>query len=99
MANMLKVTAKWAGFPGAPGYSNFYFGDFSGANQLGQAESQLAVNRVNGFFGAIMDRFPPSVNVTVQPEIQLINAADGKLQNAYNVPVPTAIPGTNATTM
>lgn len=99
MANMLKVTAKWAGFPGAPGYSNFYFGDFSGSNTLGQAESQGAVNRVNAFFGAIADRLPPSVNVTVQAEVQLINAADGKLVSAFNVPVPTAIPGTSATPM
>lgn len=99
MANMLKVTAKWAGFPGAPGYSNFYFGDFSGGNTLGQAEAQGAVNRVNGFFGAIADRLPPSVNVTVQPEIQLHDAATGELLNAFNVPVPTAIPGTSATPM
>lgn len=98
MVQMLKVTAKWAGFPGAPGYSNFYFRDFSVSETPTQAEAQGAVNRVNGFFGAIADRLPPSVNVTVQSEIQVIEATNGDLVTAYNVPVPTAIPGTAAET-
>lgn len=97
MAGMVKVTAKWAGFSGAPGYSNFYFRDFSATGEPLESDAQSAVNRVNTFFGAIADRLPPNVNVTVQPEIQVIESTNGQLVNVWTVPTPTAIPGTSAT--
>lgn len=94
MAGMVKVTAKWQGFNGAPGYSNFFFRDFTESGEPVQADADGAVSRVNAFFGAIADRLPPNVNVTVQPEIQVIESTNGELKTAFTVATPTAIPGT-----
>lgn len=94
---MLKVTAKWAGFSGAPGYSNFFFRDFTETGEPVASDAPAAVARVNQFFGAIADRLPPNVNVTVQPECQVIESTTGVLKDVFTVPTPTAIPGTSTT--
>lgn len=98
MTGMLRVTAKWAGFSGAPGYSNFFFRDFAAGNEPTQAQAQGGVNRVNTFLGAIQTLLPPNVNITVQPIVDVIEETTGQLTTSFSVPTPTAVPGTSTVT-
>jgi len=98
MTGMLKVKVRWAGFTGSPGWSNFYYRDFALNNEPTQAQAEAAVTRTNTFIGAIADRLPPNVNLTVQAEVDVIEEADGQLITSFTVPTPTAIPGTATVT-
>lgn len=50
---MTRVTAVWSGFPGAPGYTNFFF---EGPTAPGAAFD--VVGRVGAFFEAIDELLP-----------------------------------------
>lgn len=70
-----RVIARWSGFPGAPGYTNFFFtGD--GAGGAAQ-ESRL---RAIGFFEALRSRIPADVEVLVEPEVAVIDELTGMTQ-------------------
>jgi hypothetical protein len=98
MTGMLRVTAKWQGFSGAPGYSNFFFRDFTANNEPTQAQAQGGVDRVNTFLGAIQSLLPPNVNITVQPTVDVIEETNGQLTTSFTVPTPSAVPGTSTVT-
>lgn len=95
MASIVKVKARWAGFIGSPGWSNFYFRDFSAGEPV-TSDAQGAVDKTNVFFGAIKALFPTVVNFTVQPDVEVIEETTGELKNILMVPAPTAIVGTAA---
>lgn len=71
------MTARWTGFTGAPGYSNFYFGSgFLDGGLLGD-EAQALADRVGDAFNALSDIIPPQVDIRVEPEVPLIDSATG----------------------
>lgn len=90
---MLKVTAVWQGFAGAPGFSNFYFD----APSEGGAAANSAANKVDAFFQAIKGRLPPSVNVTVQTAVGQVDEQTGVLSQEFEGNVFLPVVGTNPT--
>jgi hypothetical protein len=70
---MLRVTALWTGFPGAPGFTNLYFG---GSGDTG-IDAFDAANRVRSFFSGMTLCFPVSVNIQVQAQVAVVDAASG----------------------
>nr|CRY96698.1 hypothetical protein [uncultured prokaryote] len=69
-----KVTAVWSGFPGAPGYTNFFFNAF-GAGDL----VDLEVARVEAFMTAVAAWIPSTAKITVQPEVSFHEESTGEL--------------------
>lgn len=69
-----RVTAVWTGFPGAPGYSNFFFSAFGGGDLV-----DLEVERVRSFFTNLGSAVPSSVTVQVQQEAAILDDDDGSL--------------------
>ena len=94
MANMLKVTARWDGFVGAPGYSNFYFVD-SNPSASFDAGAAAAATSVEAFFTAVKHLFPPALNVTVQSDVPVVNDATGEIVDFTSAGTRTAIQGTH----
>lgn len=82
---MYKVIAQWSGFPGAPGFSNFYFGA-TGTPTGGNAEN--AMSRVAGFFDALTLLFPVDVHINIQPDPQTIDPATGAVTGAIATGTP-----------
>nr|CRY95231.1 hypothetical protein [uncultured prokaryote] len=71
-----RVTAQWSGFPGAPGYSNFFF------EVAGSLDEQLgAPQRVRTAFSSILQQLPAGVRVQVSPTVEYIDEATGQLQD------------------
>lgn len=71
---MLHVTVNWTGFSGAPGFTNFYFGntsDVTGANS--------AVTTSQAFLDAIHFYLPVGVNVQASTEVEVVDPANGDL--------------------
>jgi hypothetical protein len=94
---ILKITAAWSGFTGAPGYSNFYFKDFSveGGNPV-EADADAAGDRVETFFGAVAGLLPAAVKVTVSTEAAVIDEANGDILNFFSTGTRAAVSGTAA---
>lgn len=69
-----RITLRWSGFQGGPGYSNFHFtadaagGDFTGAEGL-----------VYGFINPINQFIPVDVDYQVEPEVPLFDEGTGEL--------------------
>ena len=91
-----RVTARWDGFPGAPGYTSFYFEDLTaveGAN--------LARTRVRAFFSDVGGYLAPNMTITVDPSVEGIDEATGQITQFLEdptevVPVKTSSTGTYA---
>lgn len=78
-----RVSVRWAGFPGAPGYSNFHF-QGSGTAADVQAEADL----VDAFMDAARALMPSSVTVEVQSTIEILDDATGELTGYVTLEEP-----------
>lgn len=78
MASILKVTAKWDGFVGAPGYSNFYWKEEDPGASF-DAGAVACGDAVQKFFNDIKLYFPPHVKWRVQTDVPVINDATGEM--------------------
>lgn len=85
MTAMLKVKARWHGFTGSPGYSNFFFREWSDGNYVPtQAEAAGCTGKVWNFFDAIKLAFPPVVNIQVESDVEVVNDTDNQLITVLN---------------
>lgn len=69
-----KIQATWSGFPGAPGYSSFYFSDQAGGSTA--AEARLAVHT---FFDTMKIALSGSTLINVSPTVELYDETTGAL--------------------
>lgn len=77
-----KVTAAWTGFNGAPGYSNFYWGDPSEFEGNVPISASDAANEISFFLEGIKSLLPNNVRVTIQSDVPVLEPETGKLQMA-----------------
>lgn len=89
--DMYRVTARWTGFSGAPGYSNFYFSSgFLDGGVLGE-EAELLAERVRVSFTQIGGLLPAGSSVTVMPEIPVIDSDTGVAQDFISIDQPEPV--------
>lgn len=96
--DMFRVTANWQGFPGAPGYSNFYFSSGLIDGGLFGDEAQLLANRVRNAFNEIVTMLPNNVSISIDPEVPMIDSDTGMAQsyNTIEPPEPVVATGDRA---
>lgn len=85
---MYKTTSEWGGFPGAPGYTNFYF---QGTGDGGSAAAVLTETRA--FWDALKYMLPGAVTIQVHPEVELIDPATGMMESVQNGTQPAVVQG------
>lgn len=78
MATMIRIKARWSGFTGGPGYSVFYFRDFSATEPVA-ADATAAMARVRTFFDDIKINLPSTVNIQVESDVEVIEETTGAL--------------------
>lgn len=89
--NILRITARWTGFPGAPGYSNFHFSSNAGFWDGGligdeaQAAADSAASRVKDAFSEIAASLPDPFRIEIEGEAELIDSDTGEILNAIEV--------------
>lgn len=98
MTEMLRITTRWTGFTGAPGFTVMHFRDFGGTPPV-LSDAQAAVDKVYAFFNAIKAYFPAQVTVQVLGEAEIIEDTNGQLQDILVATTPAAIVGTAGTTV
>ena len=89
MTQLRKVKVAWTGFPGAPGYSNFYcisddVPSFSGA--------------LRTFFASLSAGFPTDVSIQVPNSGDMIDVATGALVGDWTEPANAIVTGTSGST-
>lgn len=93
MVQVARVTSRWTGFTGAPGFTVLHFRDFGGTD-ITVPDAQAAVDRVYTFFNAIKSLLPAQVTVQVQGEVEAIDEPTGALQDVLVATAPAAVVGT-----
>ncbi len=73
---MIKVIARWSGWSGAPGVSNFYFGDAAPPTAAQVTDCQA---RVKTFFSAFTLCLPTGISINIDQDSQLIASATGEI--------------------
>lgn len=92
--DILRITARWSGFLGAPGYSNFHFSNDAGfwdGGVLGdpnQVAVDAAVERTRRAFAQLDDQLPSGVSITFGSEAEVLDSDSGEILGA--VPVDSA---------
>lgn len=82
-----RVTVTWSGFPGAPGYTNFFFtGDGSGG------AAAASRSRVVGFFNEANVLLPIDVSFVIEGEVAVIDELTGSVTD-YIAVVSDPAPG------
>lgn len=84
MVNILRVTAKWTGFSGAPGYTNFHFRDFDTGTNPDPAQASSAITKVATFFEALATVVPAAVKIDINRDVEVYDDATGVLQDIIN---------------
>lgn len=80
MTIMAKVTARWSGFSGAPGYSNFFWYRPTDDTWTPQDFSD-ATGAVHALFTMSKSLLPPTVKIDVLGDVELIQDTDGQLMD------------------
>lgn len=97
MPAILRVKARWSGFNGGPGYSVLHFRDFGtgdgGGSDPAAADAAAAVARCATFFGSVAQICPPVVTITIEPDVDLIDSANGQLIESFSVTAPAGAVG------
>jgi hypothetical protein len=90
---MVRVTTRWDGFPGSPGYTNFYAdGETPSPTDVAEA---LTVD-IKAYWLATNGYLPADVTVTVLPIFQVMDPATGNITDEGTVATPaTPVTGTS----
>lgn len=90
---ILRITAEWNGFRGAPGYSNFYF-----QGQSADEENPLAhATAVRTFFSSIASRLPGQVSISINPTAENIDETNGNIIGQVDFEAPEVVNGSGTT--
>lgn len=85
---IVRVTSRWTGFQGAPGYSNFYFQ----GNTVGESSLDFR-QRVTNFWNELIPVLPSDVAVQNETEAPVFDEATGALLG-YSTPGTQGTPTT-----
>jgi hypothetical protein len=97
MPEILRTKLTWTGFAGAPGYTNFYFSEFVEAGYT-QAMADGAVAKAHDFSLNIAALCPPTVTITTDPTVEIIQADTGDLVGFFSTVPGAAAVGARAGT-
>lgn len=90
--DIMRVTARWSGFVGSPGYSNFHFA--AGGGFI--SDAQQVADRVQSAITELATRLPSGVTVTVQPEVPVIDSDTGLTTDFQTIDPDPGVVGTSS---
>ena len=84
MGQILRVRARWTGFTGAPGFSNFYFGKDDREADITVADAIAATDRVNQFIVDIKAQLPNVVQLQVDADCEVLDEVNSSLVDVFD---------------
>lgn len=103
--DILRITALWSGFPGAPGYSVFHFTTDGGfwdggvAGDPAQGAAQGAAERVSTAFSNLVGFLPNGADIQIEPEAVVLNSDTGEAVGFIDVDAPPTEPSASSNDM
>lgn len=100
--DMVRITARWSGFTGSPGYSNFFFttdGGFWDGGLIGDGAQQAANSarsKVREAFFQITNLLPEGVAIDIDSEALIIDSDTGETLGFAEVDGPGIMDGTSS---
>lgn len=94
--DILRITLRWTGFTGAPGYSVFHFGTDGGFWDGGiigdglQQAADAAADRVASAASAAGGAIPSVVSLAVESEAEVLNSDTGEILGVVEVDAEVA---------
>lgn len=85
--SIYRVTVRWTGFQGAPGYSNFHF-----TEEVTTPGATEARARVSAFFNEIASLLPTDVSYLSEGEVAVIDEQTGMIED-YVTAIDDPVPG------
>lgn len=95
MAEMLRVTTRWSGFVGSPGFTNLYFRDFA-AGPIDQTIADGVAAKVNNWNISVAAVLPVTATITTSPTFEVVESTNGQLQRLMTVATIAPRTGTGA---
>lgn len=94
--DIFRLTARWTGFSGAPGFSNFYFaaGTLDGGI-LGDVAQDAGDNLITAFAG-LQSVLPTGVSISIESEVAVLNSETGEVLDYEQINVTGRSDGTAA---
>jgi hypothetical protein len=96
MPEILHTKITWTGFPGAPGYTNFYFQNGSASDYV-QADANNAMAMTHDFTLNVAALAPTGLKLTCEPAVEIVQSDTGDLVGFFNT-VPGAVASGSRTT-
>lgn len=90
------MTARWTGFTGAPGYSAFHFASGFLDGGLFGDEAELLAERVADAFEGLAPSLPSSVQISIDPEVPIIDSDTGVAQSFASIEPPPSVSGSGS---
>lgn len=95
MPHMYRVRTVTSGWFGAPGFTTHYYMSSSSPDSTSVGGAGGAVNSVHAFWDICQGLFPLSWRCQVQPTVDIVDALNGEVINAFGVTATPELPGTN----
>lgn len=86
MASVSRIRAIWTGFPGSPGYTNWYMWDASDP-----ADPDVATSTMRAFFQSVRSVLPADVSIQVQQETATVDLLTGSQVDVVPASVEPAV--------
>lgn len=87
MASMVRITSRWDGFPGSPGYTNLLTRPNGGGVA---AAAQTFADDIHDFWNTVNGYLPAAVTVTIVPTYQVVDDVTGNVTSEGTVATPPA---------
>lgn len=98
MTELLRISARWSGFSGAPGYTVMHFRDFGsgdgGGGPVIASTATAAAARVRTFFDGVKGFLPAAVQVQIEADAEVIEDTTGSLVNSFSTGTNAPVQGT-----
>jgi len=91
---ILRITANWTGFVGAPGYTNLHFLDVAAS----QGERDDTAAAVRAFFGSVSNLMPGVVSITFPTSADILDEETGQLVESVPMAAQTVVTGGGSST-
>lgn len=87
--DMIRVTARWDGFTGSPGYTNFFFAGGGGLI----SDAQQIADRTRTAMQNLFSFLPQGTTIRVQDEVAVLDSDSGEIQAYETIDAPDPVNG------
>lgn len=86
----MRVTTRWSGFTGSPGFTVMHFRDFDTEGNVTPEQVNAAITRTRSFWTTVHQRISSTVTLQPQSEVEILEDSTGELVDVVQATAPNA---------